>query len=81
MYHWIYWIIIGILIFINNHYCRKAKVQKEKTKVWKEAYDEAKEAWANQSNSVREKGIECARLEKENKRLEKKYNEIYKLVG
>lgn len=80
-YHFIYWIVIIILAFAVSQYRKKAEVQKERTKVWKEAYDEAKGAWANQSNSVREKGIECDQLEKENKKLEKDYDDVCEQLG
>jgi len=81
MCHFIYWIIIIVLVFAVSQYRKKAKVQKERTKMWKEAYDQAKEAWANQSNSVREKGIECDQLIKENKKLEKKLDDIHEQLG
>lgn len=78
MYAWIYWIIIIILIFAVSQYRKQAKAQKERTKVWKEAYDEAKEAWANQSNAIREKALECGYLDKANKQLEKQLKELKK---
>ena len=81
MYHFIYWIIIVALIFAVSQYRKQAKVQKERTKVWKEAFDEAKEAWASQSNSVREKGIECDQLTKKNKRLEKELDDANEQLG
>ena len=81
IYHFIYWIIIVVLAFAAWYYREKIKVERDKKKVWQASYNDAKDAWASQSNAVREKGIECDQLEKENKRLEKKYNDIYKLVG
>jgi len=70
-YDFIYWMIIVALVFAVSQYRKQAKAQKERTKVWKEAFAEAKDEWAIQSNAVREKGIECDQLEKKNKRLEK----------
>ena len=81
MYDWIYWIIIIVLVFAVSQYRKQAKVQKERTKMWKEAYDQAKEAWAAQSNAVREKGIECDQLKKKNKKLEKDYDDVCKQIG
>jgi len=70
MYHFIYWIINVALIFAVSQYRKQAKAQKERKKAWKEAYDEAKDAWASQSNAIREKALECGYLDKANKHLE-----------
>jgi len=40
--------------------------------MWKEAYVEANDAWAKQSNAIREKGIECAQWKKEFENLKRK---------
>jgi len=78
MYDWIYWIIIIILAFAVSQYRKKAKAQKEKTKAWKEAYDEAKDTWASQSNAVRKKGIECGIIEKACMDWKEKYEKVEK---
>ena len=72
MYDWIYWIIIIVLVFAVSQYRKQARVQKERTKMWKEAYVEANDAWAKQSNAIREKGIECAQWKKEFENLKRK---------
>ena len=78
IYHFIYWIIIVALIFATSQYRKQAKAQKEKTKMWKEAYDQAKEAWVAQSNAIREKALECGYLDKANKHLEKELKSLKK---
>jgi len=80
-YHIIYWIVIAVLACAVSQYRKKAGEQWIKTGEWKRAYDEAKDKWAAQSDALRKKGIECDQLEKENKRLEKKYFEVCKLIG
>ena len=78
IYHFIYWIIIVVLAFAVSQYRKKAEAEKLKVVVWKEAYDEAKEAWASQSNAIREKALECGYLDKANKHLEKELKDLKK---
>ena len=80
-YHFIYWIVIVALAFAVSQYRKKARIQKERTKVWKEAYVEANDNWATQSNAVRKKGIECDQLKKENKKLEKDLDDVNEQLG
>lgn len=81
MYAWIYWIIIiGLACFVI-YLLEKAKAQKNRKEYYKTAYHEAKDEWAAQSNAVREKGIECDQLKKENKKLEKDLDDAHEQLG
>ena len=77
-YHFIYWIIIAGLALAAWCYREKAKVERDKRKVWRASYHEAKEAWAAQSNAIREKALECGYLDKANKHLEKELKGLKK---
>ncbi len=77
-YHLIYWIIIVILACAVSHYRKKSGERELIAREWQRAYDEAKEAWAAQSNAIREKALECGYLDKANKHLEKELKELKK---
>jgi len=78
IYHFIYWIIIVVLAFAAWYYREKIKVERDKKKVWQASYNDAKDAWASQSNAIREKALECGYLDKANKHLEKELKGLKK---
>ena len=73
---WTMFVGFCIIYFVAAYFYDKTRDQKKKIDYYKKAYDEAKDAWAAQSNAVREKGIECDQLKKENKKLEKDYDDV-----
>ena len=77
-----------ILILVNAaiacmliYGCRKYRHEKTRKEYYKNLYYEAKAEWAAQSNAVREKGIECDQLAKENKKLEKDLEDANERLG
>lgn len=62
--HWVLFVSFCVVYFVAAYFYDKTKDQKKKIEHYKKAYHEAKEAWAAQSNAVREKGIECGIVEK-----------------
>lgn len=76
--HWILFIGFCIMYFVAAYFYDKTRDQKKKTEYYKKAYHEAKEAWVNQSNAIREKALECGYLDKANRYLEKQLKELKK---
>lgn len=78
----IYLVLLNIIIAcLAIYFYRKWRYEKTRKEYYKTAYHEAKDEWATQSNAVREKGIECDQLKKENKKLEKDYDDICEQLG
>jgi len=78
----IYLVLLNVIIAcLAAYFWRRCKYEKNKKEYFKNLYHEAKEEWAGQSNAVREKGIECDQLKKENKKLEKDYDHVCEQLG
>lgn len=79
-YFWIYWIIIAILAYATVHFWGKAKAREEKAELYKGNYLTAKDAWAAQSNAIREKNIECNRWQRECIKLQRTCKKLEKIL-
>lgn len=78
----IYLVLLNVMIAcIAVYFWKEMKHEKKRKERYKTAYREAKDEWAEQSNAVRKKGIECDQLEKENKKLKKDYDDICEQLG
>jgi predicted nucleic acid-binding Zn-ribbon protein len=81
MIYLVLWILNIIIVCLVIHFWQKWKHEKTRKEYYKTAYHEAKDEWATQSNAVREKGIECDQLKKENKKLEKDLKDANEQLG
>ena len=78
----IYLILFSVVLAcIAAYFWRKWKHEKTRKEYYKTTYHEAKDEWAAQSNAVREKGIECDQLKRENKKLQKDYDDVCEQLG
>ena len=75
----IYLILLSIILAcIAAYFWKEMRYQKKEANHYEVIYKEAKDAWASQSNSIREKALECGYLDKANKHLEKELKGLKK---